>query len=131
MAAILTRESHVGEFLDMLTAERGASSNTIEAYESDLDGFLQYLSEVGVAPLGAMTAHVQGYIALMAEAGQAPTSRSRRLSAIKQYYRFLLAEGVIDADPTAGLQGPKKQRSLPKVLSIAEVDRLLEALEEM
>jgi len=127
MAAILTRENHVGEFLDMLTAERGASSNTIEAYESDLDGFLQYLSEAGVAPLGAMTEHVQNYIARMAEAGQAPTSRSRRLSAIKQYYRFLLAEGVIDADPTVGLQGPKKQRSLPKVLSIAEVDRLLDA----
>jgi integrase/recombinase XerD len=48
------------------------------------------------------------------------------LSAIKQYYRFLFAEGVIEADPASGLQGPKKQRALPKVLSIAEVDRLLE-----
>lgn len=126
MASVPERDSHLIEFLDMLAAERGASPNTIEAYGSDLDGFLEYLSEAGVGPLAAATRHIQGYVAMMANAGQAPTSRSRRLSAVKQYYRFLFAEGVIDANPTSGLQGPKKQRALPKVLSIAEVDRLLE-----
>jgi integrase/recombinase XerD len=126
MASVMARGDHLIEFLDMLAAERGASPNTIEAYSRDLDGFLQYLSEAGSGPLATTTRHIQGYIAMMANAGQAPTSRSRRLSAIKQFYRFLFAEGVIDADPTSGLQGPKKQRSLPKVLSIAEVDRLLE-----
>ena len=125
MASVMARGDHVIEFLDMLAAERGASPNTIEAYGSDLDGFLQYLSEAGGGPLTTTTRHIQGYIAMIANAGQAPTSRSRRLSAIKQFYRFLFAEGVIEADPTSGLQGPKKQRSLPKVLSIAEVDRLL------
>lgn len=126
MASTMARDSYLIAFLDMLAAERGAASNTIEAYGSDLDGFLQYLTEAGVTPLAAATQHIQGYIAMMANAGQASTSRSRRLSAIKQYYRFLFAEGVIAADPTAGLQGPKRQRALPKVLSIAEVDRLLE-----
>lgn len=127
MASAPANDSHLAAFLDMLAAERGASSNTIEAYGGDLEGFLQYLSDAGVGPLAAGSQNIQGYIATMANAGQASTSRSRRLSAIKQYYRFLFAEGVIDADPTSGLQGPKKQRSLPKVLSIAEVDRLLEA----
>jgi integrase/recombinase XerD len=127
MASASAQDSHLAAFLDMLTAERGASPNTIEAYRGDLEGFLDYLSDGSVAPLAAGTQNIQGYIAAMATAGQAPTSRSRRLSAIKQYYRFLFAEGLIEADPTSGLQGPKKQRSLPKVLSIAEVDRLLDA----
>ena len=127
MASASAQDSHLAAFLDMLTAERGASPNTIDAYRGDLEGFLDYLSDGSVAPLSAGTQNIQGYIAAMANAGQAPTSRSRRLSAIKQYYRFLFAEGLIEADPTSGLQGPKKQRSLPKVLSIAEVDRLLDA----
>jgi len=127
MASAPTHDSYLPAFLDMLAAERGASPNTIEAYRRDLEGFLEYLSNAGVVPFMAGTQNIQGYIATMAHAGQAPTSRSRRLSAIKQYYRFLFAESLIDADPTAGLQGPKKQRSLPKVLSIAEVDRLLDA----
>jgi len=127
MASASAQDSHLAAFLDMLTAERGASPNTIEAYRGDLEGFLDYLSDGSVAPLAAGTQNIQEYIAAMANAGQAPTSRSRRLSAIKQYYRFLFAEGLIEADPTSGLQGPKKQRSLPKVLSIAEVDRLLDA----
>lgn len=127
MASAPAQDSHLAAFLDMLAAERGASPNTIEAYRGDLESFLQYLADAGVGPLVAGSQNIQGYIATMANAGQAATSRSRRLSAIKQYYRFLFAEGVIDADPTSGLQGPKKQRSLPKVLSIAEVDRLLDA----
>ena len=127
MASAPAQDTHLSAFLDMLVAERGASPNTIEAYRGDLDSFLDYLTEASVGPLMAGTQNIQGFIAAMANAGQAPTSRSRRLSAIKQYYRFLFAEGLIDADPTSGLQGPKKQRSLPKVLSIAEVDRLLEA----
>jgi len=126
MASHSRRDGHVADFLDMLAAERGASPNTIEAYGSDLDGFLQYLSDLGVPPREATAGHIQSYIAGLASEGQAPASRSRRLSAIKQYYGFLLAEDIVDTDPAVGLQGPKKQRSLPKVLSIAEVDRLLE-----
>jgi integrase/recombinase XerD len=110
----------------MLAAERGAAQNTLDAYASDLDGYLAFLGERGAGPLAAAAGDVQGYLALLANEGQAPTSRSRRLSAIKQYYRFLFNEGLIGADPTSGLQGPKKRRALPKVLSIAEVDRLLD-----
>jgi len=126
MAPVPASDSHLEDFLDMLAAERGASGNTIEAYRGDLEGFVQFLAGSGLSPLSATSQTIQAFIAAMAEAGQAPTSRARRLSSIKQFYRFLFAEGLVDADPTSGLHGPKKQRALPKVLSIAEVDRLLE-----
>ena len=124
-SSVAERDGHVADFLAMLSAERGASTNTIEAYAADLEGFLRFLSERGVSPPDASAADIQAYLGLLANEGQAPTSRARRLSALKQYYRFLLAENLIALDPTSGLQGPKKQRALPKVLSIAEVDRLL------
>ena len=124
-SSVAERDGHVTDFLAMLSAERGASTNTIEAYAADLEGFLRFLSERSVAPPDASAADIQAYLGFLADEGQAPTSRARRLSALKQYYRFLLAENLIALDPTSGLQGPKKQRALPKVLSIAEVDRLL------
>jgi integrase/recombinase XerD len=130
MTSVAKNNSHVADFLDMLTAERGAAQNTLDAYTSDLDVFLGFVAERGVAALAAGAKDIQAYLALLANEGQAPASRSRRLSALKQYYRFLLAEGLIEADPTSGLQGPKKQRALPKVLSIAEVDRLLQSSEK-
>jgi integrase/recombinase XerD len=123
--SVAERDGHVADFLAMLSAERGASTNTIEAYAADLEGFLRFLSERGVSPPDATAGDIQAYLGLLANEGQAPTSRARRLSTLKQYYRFLLAENLIALDPTSGLQGPKKQRALPKVLSIAEVDRLL------
>jgi integrase/recombinase XerD len=130
MTTVARSNSHVADFLDMLTAERGASQNTLDAYTSDLDGFFGFLAERGVAATEASAKDIQTYLALLANEGQAAASRARRLSALKQYYRFLLAESFVQADPTSGLQGPKKQRVLPKVLSIAEVDRLLQSSEK-
>ncbi|MBY0558264.1 site-specific tyrosine recombinase XerD [Hyphomicrobium sp.] len=130
MTRVAERDSHLTDFLAMLSAERGASANTIEAYTADLENFLGFLSEKGIAPADAKSTDVQAYLGFLASEGQAPTSRARRLSAIKQYYRFLLAEDLIALDPTSGLQGPKKQRALPKVLSIAEVDRLLDVSQQ-
>ncbi|CAA2142958.1 site-specific tyrosine recombinase XerD [Hyphomicrobium sp. ghe19] len=125
MMRVAERDGYLADFLAMLSAERGASANTIEAYTTDLENFLGFLSEKGTLPADAKSTDVQAYLGFLASEGQAATSRARRLSAIKQYYRFLLAEDLIALDPTSGLQGPKKQRALPKVLSIAEVDRLL------
>jgi integrase/recombinase XerD len=129
MTSVFASDNHVAAFLDMLAAERGAAQNTLDAYTSDLDGFLSFLVEHRVAAPDVTSKDIQSYLALMANEGQAPTSRSRRLSALKQYYRFLLAEGLIEVDPTTGLQGPKKRRALPKVLSITEVDCLLQSSE--
>ena len=129
MTSGTAHDGHVVDFLAMLTAERGASQNTIEAYANDLDGFLGFLSARNVAPAAAASTDIQAYLALLAEEGQAPSSRARRLSAVKQYYRFLTAGRAHRHRSDVRPAGSEKRRALPKVLSIAEVDRLLAASE--
>jgi integrase/recombinase XerD len=114
-------------FLDMVAAERGGAANTIAAYAHDLDDLTGWLAAHGVAVSSAATADLRAYLAALAGRGFAASSAARRLSAIRQFYRFLLAEGRRDDDPAAILDGPKRGRPLPKVLSIAEVDRLIAA----
>ncbi|MGQ0455764.1 MAG: site-specific tyrosine recombinase XerD [Hyphomicrobium sp.] len=118
---------HLAAFLDMMSAERGAATNTHDAYERDLEDFLAFIAARGRSAMTADSKDVQAHLGQLTADGLAATSRARRLSAIRQFYRFLQNEEMIDADPTAGLSGPKRARSLPKVLSIAEVDRLLQA----
>ena len=112
-------------FLDMLAAERGAGKNTLAAYGRDLADFGDYLAEVGRAVATATTDDVRDYLGVLAKRGMQSTTVARRLSAIRQLYRFLYAEGQRKDDPAAVLEGPKRARTLPKTLSLAEVDRLL------
>ncbi|HLH90753.1 MAG TPA: site-specific tyrosine recombinase XerD [Xanthobacteraceae bacterium] len=112
-------------FLDMLAAERGAGENTLEAYGRDLDDLAQHLANAGTTVAAATTADLRSYLASLARRGFAASSVARRLSALRQLYRFLYAEGHRPDDPAAVIEGPKRGRPLPKVLSIAEVDRLL------
>src|SRR5262245_41641202 len=112
-------------FLDMLAAERGAGANTLSAYARDLADFSAHLSASRRTITGATTEDVRSYLRHLSGKGFAATSVARRLSAIRQLYRFLCAEGRRADDPAAIIEGPKRQRGLPKVLSIAEVDRLL------
>jgi integrase/recombinase XerD len=115
-------------FLDMLAAERGAGDNTLAAYRRDLEDFSAYLAEgVGRGIAAASTDDIRGYLQALAERGFAATSVARRLSAVRQLYRFLYAEGRRNDDPAAIIEGPKRGRALPKVLGIADVDRLLAA----
>ena len=114
-------------FLDMVAAERGGAANTLEAYSRDLDDLAGYLATRNRTILSAATADLRGYLAALADRGFAASSVARRLSAIRQLYRFLLAEGRRPDDPAAIIAGPKRGRRLPKVLSIAEVDRLIAA----
>jgi integrase/recombinase XerD len=111
-------------FLDMLSAERGAAANTIEAYRRDLADFIE-TAPGGAA--GASSDDLRNYVAGLARRGMAASSQARRLSALRQFYRFLYAEGRRGDDPAAALAGPKRGRTLPKVLSVDEVDRLLTA----
>lgn len=124
------QRQHLTTFLDMLAAERGAAENTIESYRRDLGHFLGFLDARGLALTRANTKDIQAYLHVMSEEGLAPASRARRLSAIRQLYKFLSAEGLIDADPAAGLAGPKRQRPLPRTLSVGEVDRLIETAKQ-
>ncbi len=114
-------------FLDMLAAERGAGANTLEAYGRDLADLAAHLKAGGVGIGKAATEDLRGYLAVLAERGFKATTVARHLSALRQLYRFLYAEGKRSDDPAAVLEGPKRGRALPKVLSIAEVDALLDA----
>lgn len=115
----------ISQFLEMLAAERGAADNTLQAYRRDLDNFLNYLATRNRALPGVIPADISAYLRAISESGLAPASRARRLSAIRQLFKFLASEGLIAEDPAHGLAGPKKARALPKTLSVAEVDRLI------
>jgi len=114
-------------FLDMLAAERGAGPNTLSAYGRDLADFSAYLAAMRRPVARAATDDVRGYLGQLSRRGFAASSVGRRLSAVRQFYRFLYAEGHRPDDPAAILEGPKRGRTVPKVLSIEEVDRLLAA----
>jgi integrase/recombinase XerD len=122
------RESarHIESFLEMLAAERGAATNTLEAYRRDLEDYAGFLTVRRVPLAAAATPDITAYLSNLADAGLAPASRARRLSALRQLYKFLAAEDIIEDDPAVRLSGPKKARALPKILSVAEVDRLIE-----
>ena len=111
-------------FLEMLAAERGASANTLAAYRRDLDDFLAH---GGGRLAAADAASIRRYVSDLPGRGFAPASQARRLSALRQFFRFLIAEGLRDDDPTATTDRPKPRRGLPKILSVGDVDRLLAA----
>jgi integrase/recombinase XerD len=111
-------------FLDMLAAERGAARNTLEAYERDIDDYLEFL---GGRALGDVTADdIRGWLGDIAARGLKASSAARRLSAVRQFHRFLYTEGLSANDPSAAIEGPRQGRPLPKVISVADVDRLIE-----
>jgi integrase/recombinase XerD len=110
----------------MMAAERGATGNTLAAYRRDLTHFRDYLDQRGTVLEAARPRHIGDYLKAIAAEGLAATSRARRLSSIRQLYRFLVAEGAIDEDPATGFAGPRRERPLPKVLSVAEVELLLD-----
>jgi integrase/recombinase XerD len=115
----------IESFLEMLAAERGAALNTLEAYRRDLAHFGDFLARRRTGLRDADAEAIRAYLARLEGAGYAPRTAARRLSALKQFYRFLYADGLRGDDPAAALEGPKRGRSLPKLLSVEEVDRLL------
>jgi integrase/recombinase XerD len=120
-------ERLIALYLDMLAAERGAGDNTLAAYGRDLADFAADLARAKRSIARAGTDDLRAYLGRLAQRGMRASTVARRLSAIRQLYRFLYAEGLRKDDPAAVLEGPKRTRPLPKTLSIAEVDRLLRA----
>ena len=118
--------SELALFLDMLTAERGAAAHTIEAYTRDLSEFLAFLTAKGNTARTATPENLRAFLSGLARKGLAPTSRARKLSAIRQFFRFLLAEGLRKDDPCSAIDSPRLPRPLPKILSFAEVETLLD-----
>jgi integrase/recombinase XerD len=126
MRSAAGQHQHLEAFLEMLAAERGAAQNTLQAYRRDLEDFLAFLEHRAKSLAAVAPAEIGAYLRVLSETGLAPASRARRLSAIRQLFKFLVAEGVIAEDPVLGFAGPKQGRPLPKTLSVAEVDRLIE-----
>ena len=123
-------------FLDMQAVERGASANTLDAYRRDLDDLALFLTTLGARLEGAGTAELRAYLADLSGRGFKAATVARRLSALRQFYRFLYAEGHRGDDPAAVLEGPKRGRALPKVLTVEDVSGLIatahaRALEEV
>jgi integrase/recombinase XerD len=119
-----TRDAALAEaFLEMLAAERGASINTLAAYRRDLDDFRAATGRLAEAGAG----EIRRYLAGLSTRGLAASSQARRLSALRQFFKFLVAEGLRDHDPTATAERPKPRPSLPNVMTVDEVDRLLVA----
>jgi integrase/recombinase XerD len=99
-------DRHIEAFLEMLVAERGAARNTRLAYEADLTDFAGFAAARGQAPAQAEAAVLQAYMGSLARAGLAARTAARRLSALRQFHRFLLREGVRADDPTSLLDAP-------------------------
>ncbi|GAB4196970.1 MAG: site-specific tyrosine recombinase XerD [Thalassobaculales bacterium] len=114
-------------FLEMMAAERGAARNTIEAYARDLDDFSGFLAGRGSAVEAAGADDLRAYLAHLKRAGMAASTAARRLSSLRQFHKFLHAEGRRPDDPTRAIDSPRRGRPLPKLLEEAEVDRLLAA----
>jgi integrase/recombinase XerD len=115
----------------MLAAEQGAGDNTLQAYRRDLTDFSEYLGRAGQTFVTADTESLRDYLADLDTRGFKSSSVARRLSAMRHLFRFLLNERVRTDDPAAILSGPRRGRGLPKVLSIADVDRMLTKAREL
>ncbi|HEX7712888.1 MAG TPA: site-specific tyrosine recombinase XerD [Bacillota bacterium] len=120
-------QNNLQDYLNYLTVERGLASNTLESYSRDLRQYLNYLDERKHLLLSDTNqATVIGYLLQLQAHGKATATLSRSLAAIKSYYHFMARERMIERDPTLNLDAPKQEKRLPRVLSVADVERLLE-----
>jgi integrase/recombinase XerD len=126
----MTIDGPIEAFLEMLAAERGAAPNTLAAYHADLADFMGFLKSKAISPVTAGPGQLSAYIEALYQSGMAARTQARRLSALRQFFLFLLREGLRKDNPAAELATPKLPQTLPKYLSEAEVDRLLQTAHE-
>ena len=131
MRSTASNERLINLFLDMLAAEQGAGDNTLDAYRRDLTDLAAFLARTKSSFTGVGTNGLRDYLADLDTRGFKSSSVARRLSAMRHLFRFLLNERIRSDDPAAILSGPKRGRGLPKVLSIADVDRMLTRAKEL
>ena len=113
-------------FQDFLSLERGASPRTLEAYLRDVERFAVYaITRGAAAPTDADARVLREFVYHLKDLGLAPASIRRNVSAVRGYFRFLVGEGHVVRDPSERLETPRRWRSLPEVLTVAEVERLL------
>ena len=116
-------------FLAYLTLEKGMSRNTAVAYSDDVDKLTHYLADAGVGIEHATTDDLEGFVCTLQDVGIQPRSQARIISGVKSFYKFLRMEHYMDTDPTELLLTPKIGRHLPEVLTIAEIDAMIDAID--
>lgn len=121
-------KANVEEFIHYLAVERGLAENTIQSYYRDLLNFCAFITKEGkIQNVSQVTKDdILRYLYTMKDSGKAPATLARHIAALKSFYHFLLREGIVDNDPTLNIETPKLPRKLPQILTVAEVDRLLQ-----
>lgn len=122
----MTISPWIENFLEMMSAERGSAQNTLQSYARDLDWLSDRLSEEGKTVASVTRTELVTILAQMERNGFAPSSQARRLSTFRQFFQFLYAEGLRTDDPSAEIDAPRKEQALPKILSVANVGKLLD-----
>ena len=117
--------AHVEAFLEMMSAERGAAQNTLASYKRDLEDARAFMKRRGVALTEAASADLSAYLSDLAAQGFETSSQARRLSSLRQFYKFLYAENLRGDDPSGIIDAPKKNRPLPKILNEDTVGKML------
>ena len=124
----MTRDlRRISTFLEAKSAEAGAAQNTLSAYGRDLKEFSEWSSDNQGSLLEMNQSQIEAYLIHLKDIGLASSTRARRLSAVKQFYRFCVEEGWRQDNPTLQISGPGRSKHLPKTLSLEEVDQLLVA----
>lgn len=119
-------EGELQAFIDYLSVERGLAVNTLESYGRDLRHYAHYLAEgPKETPETATRATIMAYLASLQKQGRSTATIARRLASLKAFYQYLVQENRLTADPTADLESPKQQKRLPRVLTVKEVELLL------
>jgi len=116
-------------FLGHLTLERGMSHNTAVAYGDDVDKLTRYLADSGVGIEQASTDDLERFVCTLQDVGIGPRSQARIISGVKSFYKFLRLEGFMDTDPTQLLPAPKIGRHLPEVLTVDEIDTMIDCID--
>jgi len=125
-----SRDSRLIErFLEMMSAERGAARNTLDAYQRDLSFYSAFLSAAGAGLQTAKPEHIRNYLAALDAEGRKSSSAARSLSAVRQFHNFLYGEGIVRENPATAIDAPRMRRPLPKVMTADDVSRLIGAAE--
>jgi integrase/recombinase XerD len=115
------------QFLNYLSVEAGLSANTIDSYRNDLKGYIKFLEKRKVTAIEKVSAkEISSFVGWLSDRRMAPGSISRKLTSIRRFHRFLVAEERVDSDPTSALDSPKLWRKLPSVLTAEEMERLID-----
>lgn len=129
MATDIERKKILERFDAYLLLEKGLSANTVEAYFQDVEKLLNYLDDEGVALSEVVEENLHNFVAGLHDIGISPRSQARIISGIKSFFKFLTMEGVIEKNPSLLLESPRLSRKLPDVLTVEEIDRMLEAID--